>query len=99
MADRQAQKVNIRVKGNLPATFSDELILLMKELDNAKLIAARTKLSEYCNYFKKLRNRVNRCKHDEKKNYFNEALRENSHNPKQLWEKLKELVPSKKTKS
>ena len=77
VADRHAPKVNIRVKGNLPSTFSDELILLMKERDNAKLIAARTKLSEDWNYYKKLRNRVNRLKHHEKKNYFNEALREN----------------------
>ena len=60
VADRHAPKVNIRVKGNLPSTFSDELILLMKERDNAKLIAARTKLSEDWNYYKKLRNRVTR---------------------------------------
>ena len=46
VAGRHAPKVNIRVKGNLPSTFSDELIFLMKERDNAKLIAARTKLSE-----------------------------------------------------
>ena len=58
------------MKGKLPSTFSDELILFMKELDNAKLIAARTKLSEDWNYYKKLRNRVNRLKHHEKKNYF-----------------------------
>ena len=81
MADRHAPKVNIRVKGNLPSTFSDEQILLMKERDNAKSIAARTKLSEDWNYYKKLRNRVNRLKHHEKNNYFNAALRENSHNP------------------
>ena len=99
VADRHAPKVNIRVKGNLPAMFSDELILLMKERDTAKLIVARTKLSQDWNYYKKLRNRVNRLKHHEKKNYFNEASRENSHNPKQLWKKLKEVVPSKKTKS
>ena len=99
VADRHAPKVNIKVKGNLPLTFSDELILLMKERDNAKLIAARTKLSEDWIYYKKLRNRVNRLKHHEKKNYFNETLRENSHTPKQLWKKLKELVPSKITKS
>ena len=93
VADRHAPKVNIRVKENLPSTFSDELILLIKERDNAKLIAARTKLSEDWNYYKKLRNRVNRLKHNEKKNYFNEALRATSHNLKHLWKKLKELVP------
>ena len=75
VADRHAPKINIRVKGNLLATFSDELILLMKERDNAKLIGARTKLSEGWNYYKKLGNRVNRLEHHEKKNYFNEALR------------------------
>ena len=91
MADRHAPKINIRVKGNLPTMFSDELILLIN--------SARTKLSEDWNYYKKLRNRVNRLKHLEKKNYFSEALRETSHSPKQLWKKLKELVPSKKTRS
>ena len=84
VTDRHAPKVNIRVKGNLPSMSSDELILLMKERDNAKLIATRTKRSEDWNYYKKLRNRVNRLKHYEKNNYFNEVLRENSHNPEQL---------------
>ena len=30
-------------------------------------------------------------KHLEKKNYFSEALRENSHNPKQLWKKIEKI--------
>ena len=62
MADRHAPKINIGVKWNLPAMFPDELILLMKERDTAKLIAARTKLSKDWNYYKKLRNRVNRLR-------------------------------------
>ena len=63
----------------------------MKERDTAKLIAARTKLSDDRNYYKKLRNRVNRLKHLEKKNYFSETLRENSYNPKQLWKKIERI--------
>ena len=43
VVDRHAPKVNIRAKGNLPAAFSDGLILLMKERDNAKLIVGKNK--------------------------------------------------------
>ena len=79
--------------------FSDELLVLMKESDATKVKAARTKKVDDWNEFKRLRNKVNNTKLVEKRNYYSETLNEAKGNPKQMWRKLKELVPTKNKKS
>ena len=62
-------RVTVRVKGAVNNIFSDELLLLMKERDAAKVKAARTKKVDDWNEFKRLRNKVNNTKLVEKRNY------------------------------
>ena len=57
--------------------------------------AARTKKVDDWNEFKRLRNKVNNTKFVEKRNYCSETLNGTNGNPKQMWRKLKELVPTK----
>ena len=99
IADKHAPRVTVRVKGALNNIFSDELLALMKERDAAKVKAARTKKVDDWNEFKRLRNKVNFTKLVEKRNYYSETLNETKGNPKQMWRKLKELVPTKNKKS
>ena len=87
--------MTVRVKGAVTHIFSDELLVLMKERDAAKVKAARTKKVDDWNEFKRLRNKVNNTKFVEKRNYYSETLNETKGNPKQMWRKLKELVPTK----
>ena len=71
----------------------------MKERDAAKAKAARTKKVDDWNEFKWLRNKVTDTKLVEKRNYNSETLNETKGNPKQMWKKLKELVPTKSKQS
>ena len=91
--------MTVRVKRAVNNIFSDELLVLMKERDAAKVKAARTRKVDDWNEFKQLRNKVNNTKFMEKRNYYCETLNETKGNPKQMWRKLKELVPTKNKKS
>ena len=61
--------------------------------------AARTKKVDDWNEFNRLRNKVNNTKFVEKRNYYSETLNKTKGNPKQMWRKLKELVPIQKIES
>eukprot|EP00794_Sanderia_malayensis_P002897 gene2897-3348_t len=98
VADKHAPKVTIRVKNRINNIFSDELLLLMKEIDHAKVISARTGREEDWLKYRKLRNKVNNKKNQEKKSHFNELIENSKDDPKQMWKNLKELVPNKITK-
>eukprot|EP00794_Sanderia_malayensis_P021030 gene21030-23083_t len=97
VADKHAPKETIRVKNRINNIFSDELLLLMKERDHAKVISARTGREEDWLKYKKLRNKVNNKKNQEKKSHFNELIQNSKDDPKQMWKNLKELVPNKIT--
>eukprot|EP00794_Sanderia_malayensis_P020942 gene20942-22995_t len=82
-ADKHAPKRTIRVDGIVHNTFSDELIMLMKERDKARLIASRSKKDEDWTAFKKLRNKVTNTKNKEKKAYFKDQI-ENAKDSKEM---------------
>ena len=98
VADKHAPKKTIRVKGTVHNMFSDELITLMKERDRARLKAVTSKKEEDWAVFKRLRNKVNNTKTKEKKVYFKDQI-ENAKNSKEMWKKLKELVPNRSKKA
>ena len=75
-----------------------KLLLLIKERDHAKIISARSGREEDWLTYKKLRNKVNNKKNQEKKNYYNVIIENSKDDPKQMWKKLKELVPDKSNK-
>ena len=54
IADKHAPRVTVRVKGAVNNMFSDELLVMMKERDAAKVKAARTKEVDDWNEFKRL---------------------------------------------
>ena len=75
--------------------FPDELIASMKERDKVRLKAVKSKDERDWSVYKKLRNNA---KTKEKRDHFKFKI-ENANDNKEVWKKLKEVVPNRCKKS
>ena len=95
ICDKHAPIVEVRVKGNQPAWFNDEILSLCKDRDVYKAKAQKSNSPADWKTYRDIRNQTNNTIKQVKKNYYSDTIKENRNDGKKLWKVLKSILPSK----
>ena len=95
ISDKHAPVVEVRVKGNQPPWFNEEIISMCKDRDYYKGKAQKTGSASDWETYRHVKNQTNNTIKQAKKGYYCNCIEENRHNGKQLWKVIKSILPSK----
>lgn len=95
ISDKHAPLVEVRVKGNQPPWFNEEILSLCKERDFYKCKAQKSASSIDWDIFRNIKNQTNNMIKHVKKSYYTSTIKENKNDGKQLWKIIKSILPSK----
>ena len=93
IADKHAPVREHRIKGQNAPWITDDFLSAIRERDFLLKKATKFNRTEDWNDFRKKRNNVNKLKNNLKRTYYNRTLRESKNNPRELWKKIRELIP------
>ncbi|XP_071963444.1 uncharacterized protein [Antedon mediterranea] len=86
-----------RVKGSLPEWITKDYITLTKDRDYYYKKAHKNNDSKDWDTAKEIRNKVNNLNRNLKKKYCTNTIKENTKNPKKLWNTINKLIPKPKS--
>jgi hypothetical protein len=95
ISDKHAPLVEVRVKGNQPPWFNEEILSLCKERDFYKGKAQKSASAMDWDIFRNIKNQTNNMIRQVKKSYYTSTIKENRNDGKQLWKIIKSILPSK----
>ncbi len=95
ISDKHAPLVEVRIKGNQPPWFNEEILSLCKDRDFYKGKAQKSGSTNDWETFRQIKNLTNNMIKQVKKSYYTNCVTENKHDGKQLWKIIKSILPSK----
>ena len=95
ISDKHAPLVEVRVKGNQPSWFNEDILSMCKDRDYYKGKAQKSGSAKDWELYRNIRNQTTNMIKQVKKTYYTDTIKENKDDSKQLWKTIKTLLPSK----
>ena len=92
-ADKNAPFCEHRIKGKNSPWITEEFLIAIRERDFLLKRASISKDLADWTVFKTKRNTTNKLKNSLKQSFYSNAFKESKDNPKDLWKKVKQLIP------
>jgi len=93
VANRHAPLRKKRVRHTISPWLTDDIVKAMRERDDVKKRASKSKSPKLWDEYRSLRNSVNSMIKRSKKNFINDEIQ--SKDPKKIWKGLRHIVPGK----
>jgi hypothetical protein len=97
--DKVAPIKEVRLKQRSEPWITSEILESIRKRDKLFHEFKKSRKVAIYSEFKKIRNKTQKMVHSAKSNYFSSKVEENKNKPKKLWESLKALGPSNKSKA